>query len=78
MKYGDYCPYLLETNATTNVRQETCLFQARGFLQEFAQRRINGDLGKEALEWAGCLLSAVHHTGVFTDAEKASMPLEGT
>ncbi len=49
----------------------------RGFLQEFARRRVNGDLGKEALEQAGCLLSVAHHKGVITDVKKAAMPLEG-
>ena len=77
VKYGDYHPYLFETSAMTDMRQETHLFQARGFLQEFARRRIDGDLGKEALEQARCLLSAMPCMGVFMDAEKASMPLEG-
>ncbi len=77
VKYGDYHDYLFKTSATMDTRLETHLFQARGFLQEFARRRIDGDPGKEALEQARCLLSAAHHTGVFTDAEKLSMPLEG-
>ncbi len=49
--YRDYCPYLFETSTLTDTRLETHLFQARGFLQEFTRRRVNGDVGKEALEW---------------------------
>ncbi len=58
--YRDYCPYLFDTSAFTDIRLETQLFQVRGFLQEFARRRVDGDPGKEALEWARCLLLAVH------------------
>ncbi len=39
--------------------------------------RLGVHPGKEALELAGHLLSAAHCMGVFTDADKASMPLEG-
>ena len=75
--YGNYHPYLFETSSLTNTQLETCLFQAREFLQEFTRRKVDGDAGKEALEWAGCLLSVAHHKGVITDDEKAAMPLEG-
>ena len=56
---------------------ETCLFQVRAFLQEFARRRVDGDAGKEALEQAGRLLSVAHSKGVITNDEKAAMPREG-
>ncbi len=48
--YGDYQPYLFDTSSLTNTRLETHLFQVRAFLQEFARRRVDGDVGKEALE----------------------------
>lgn len=69
-------PFLFDTNATTNTRQETCLFQARGFLAKFA-RRIDRDPGKEALKWAGHLLLAAHCMGVFTEAVGPPFPLRG-
>ncbi len=75
--YGNYCPYLFETSSLTNMQLETCLFQAREFLQEFTRRRVDRDMGKEALERVGCLLSVDHYKGVITDDEKAAMPLEG-
>ena len=75
--YGNYHPYLFETSSLTDMWLETHLFQAREFLQEFTRRRVDGDVGKEALEWAGCLLSVAHCKGVITDDEKATMPLEG-
>ncbi len=74
--YGNYSPYLFKTSLT-DMQLETHLFQAREFLQEFTRRRVDGDMGKEALEWAGHLLSAAHCKGVITDDEKAAMPLEG-
>ena len=75
--YGDYYPYLFNTSAFTDTQLETCLFQVRVFLQEFARRRVDGDVGKEALERAGCLLLAAHSKGVITNDEKAAMPHEG-
>ncbi len=51
--YRDYHPYLFKTSALMDMRLETHLFQARGFLQEFTRRRVNGDLEKEALEHVG-------------------------
>ncbi len=58
--YGDYCPYFFETSTLTDMKLETHLFQARGFLQEFTRRRVDRDPGKEALEQAGHLLLAAH------------------
>ncbi len=75
--YGDYCPYLFDTSSLTNMQLETCLFQARAFLQEFARRRVDGDAGEEALEQVGCLLSVAHSKGVIMNDKKAAMPCEG-
>ncbi len=69
MPYRDYHPYLFNTSAFTDMRLETHLFQVRAFLQELTRRRVDRDVGKEALERVGQLLLVAHSKGVITEDE---------